>query len=215
MADYSSYKISGIDTFESWKTKYNLIPDLLETISDDVGSSISGTSAQVLDATDALKISGNTIELVKGDGSSETVEIPSLRNDADDVATGVITFSNVTDSTSTTTGAVIVSGGVGIAKNLNVGGTITETSDSRLKENVSDIKGALESVVNLRGVSFNKVGSDEVELGFIAQEVEPYAPELVKTDEEGMKSVSYARTVALLVEAIKELKSEIEVLKSK
>jgi hypothetical protein len=47
---------------------------------------------------------------------TDTIDSSSL------IATGIVTFSNTTQSSSTTTGAVIVSGGVGIAKNLNVGG---------------------------------------------------------------------------------------------
>lgn len=47
---------------------------------------------------------------------TDTIDSSSL------IATGIVTFSNTTESTSTTNGAVIVSGGVGIAKNLNVGG---------------------------------------------------------------------------------------------
>ena len=39
--------------------------------------------------------------------------------------TGITTFFNGTDSTSTTTGSVIVSGGVGIAGSLNVGGSVS------------------------------------------------------------------------------------------
>ncbi len=39
--------------------------------------------------------------------------------------TGITTFANATDSTSTTTGSVIVSGGVGIAGSLNVGGSVS------------------------------------------------------------------------------------------
>ena len=47
---------------------------------------------------------------------TDTIDSSSL------IATGIVTFSNTTQSTSSTTGAVIVSGGVGIAKDLNVGG---------------------------------------------------------------------------------------------
>jgi len=38
---------------------------------------------------------------------------------------GISTFENTTESTSSTTGALIVSGGVGIAKSLNVGGNLS------------------------------------------------------------------------------------------
>jgi len=47
---------------------------------------------------------------------TDTIDSSSL------IATGIVTFSNTTQSTSTTTGGVIFSGGVGIAKDLNVGG---------------------------------------------------------------------------------------------
>jgi len=47
---------------------------------------------------------------------TDTIDSSSL------IATGIVTFSNTTQSTSSTTGGVIFSGGVGIAKDLNVGG---------------------------------------------------------------------------------------------
>jgi len=42
------------------------------------------------------------------------------------------------------------------------------------------------------------------EIGFVGQEVEGVCPELVSTDADGFKSVSYSRITAVLVEAIKE-----------
>jgi hypothetical protein len=65
----------------------------------------------------------------------------------------------------------------------------------------------------MRGVSFikdNKKGS-----GVIAQELEKIAPELVSTTDEGIKSVAYGNITGYLIEAIKELKQEIEELKNK
>ena len=52
--------------------------------------------------------------------------------------------------------------------------------------------------------------------GLIAQEVEAVIPEVVQTSSEGdgIKSVAYGNIVGLLVEAIKDLKEEIEQLKS-
>ena len=41
------------------------------------------------------------------------------------LVTGISTFENTTQSTSSTTGALIISGGVGIAKSLNVGGNLS------------------------------------------------------------------------------------------
>lgn len=98
---------------------------------------------------------------------------------------------------------------------INIGGTLYETSDARVKENVVTIDNALDKVANLRGVNFNKIGEIETQMGVIAQEVEKVIPEVVKTNEDGEKSVAYANMVGLLIEAIKDLKSEIEEIKSK
>ena len=118
------------------------------------------------------------------------------------------------------------SGNVGInavspGYKLDVTGTIRATgdiiafSDVRVKENIKTIKSSLDKVSKLRGVEFNKIGEDEKSIGVIAQEIEKVIPEVVKTDDEGMKSVAYGNISGLLIEAIKELKAEIDLLKSK
>ena len=99
-------------------------------------------------------------------------------------------------------------------KDLTVTGEITESSDARLKENVETITNALDIVENMRGVYYNKIGSDKKEIGFIAQEVEDYLPEIVENGEE-YKSVAYARTVAILVQSIKELTERVKELEEK
>lgn len=50
-------------------------------------------------------------------------------------------------------------------------------------------------------------------IGFIAQELEEYIPDLVKTDDKGLKSVKYQNMVAVLTEAIKELAAENKQIK--
>lgn len=92
---------------------------------------------------------------------------------------------------------------------------VTASSDARLKENVKPITGALGLVNKLEGVLFNRIGSQVEEIGVIAQQVEAVVPQLVFTDENGMKSVAYANTVGLLIEAIKEQQVQIEELKKK
>ena len=87
------------------------------------------------------------------------------------------------------------------------------TSDSRRKENVLTITNALQKVDSLRGVNFDWIGTGISATGVIAQEVEIIMPEVVSTNEDGFKSVAYGNMVGLLVEAIKELKAEIEELK--
>lgn len=88
------------------------------------------------------------------------------------------------------------------------------TSDAQLKENVHTIEDALSIVSELRGVRFDWKESKKESIGVIAQEVEQIVPEVVSTNSEtGYKSVSYGNLVGLLIEAVKELKSEIDQLK--
>src|SRR6056300_163238 len=102
-----------------------------------------------------------------------------------------------------------------VAGNLIVSGDITSTSDKTLKDNIKSIEGALDIVTKLSGKMFT-MKSDETQkekVGFIAQEIEQHLPQVVSTDPNGIKSVSYGNVAALLVEAIKELNQKIEDLK--
>ena len=104
-------------------------------------------------------------------------------------------------------------GGQTIAGNLTLSGTLTINSDSRLKENLTPLTGALDKVKALTGYNYNRIGSDKLEMGVVAQEVQKVAPELVLEDKEGTLSVAYQNMVALLIEAVKEQSAEIAALK--
>jgi hypothetical protein len=127
---------------------------------------------------------------------------------------------------------VHANGGVGINTNapagfaLNVNGTasvtsLTQTSDVRFKTNIASFPGALNTVLGLRGVTFDwdRAGwparnfPTGPQVGFIAQEVETVLPELVHTDSNGYKSVAYANIVPVLVEAMKTLKQDNDATK--
>ena len=103
------------------------------------------------------------------------------------------------------------------AGNANFSGTVTANSDEKLKENVVGITNALEKVMDLRGVYFNRIGKtyDDREIGVIAQEVEKVLPELVKENPDGTKAVAYQNMVAVLIEAIKEQQEQINELRSR
>ena len=95
------------------------------------------------------------------------------------------------------------------------------SSDVRLKENIATIPDALSRVISLRGVNFTWKGIDGedtgLKMGLIAQEVEAVVPEVVHTQldtEEQIKSVEYPFLVGLLIEAVKELKAEVDRLHS-
>ena len=99
--------------------------------------------------------------------------------------------------------------------NVTITGNLTENSDIKLKENINDIDNALDKVNSLRGVEYNMIADESKtkKIGFIAQEVEEVVPELV-FDNGDTKSVAYSNTVALLVEAVKELTDKVNDLQS-
>ena len=109
-----------------------------------------------------------------------------------------------------------VSGDGRFTSNLLVQGTITETSAERYKENITPLSGVLDLVIQLNPVSYNKIGDDKTEIGFIAEELNEFFPDLVEKNEEGqMEAVNYSRIVVVLAKAIIELREEVEQLKQK
>ena len=92
-------------------------------------------------------------------------------------------------------------------------GDITAYSDDRLKTDVETIGGALDKVSRVRGVNFTRKEDGSRSTGVVAQELAAVLPEAVKTDENGMHHVAYGNITGLLIEAVKELKDEIDYLK--
>lgn len=106
-------------------------------------------------------------------------------------------------------------------------GTVTAScgvlacSDSRYKINIRPIQYSLEKIMKLQGVNyfFDKVKypernfNENEQVGLIAQDVENVIPQIVFTDEKGYKTIDYSKLTPILIEAIKELKIEIDALK--
>lgn len=102
------------------------------------------------------------------------------------------------------------------------------SSDCRLKTNITPITGAVCKVMQISGVTYDwtedyikqQGGEDgyftrKRDVGLIAQEIEKILPEIVVDRTDGYKAVKYERVVALLVEAIKELKTDFDNLSNK
>ena len=115
-------------------------------------------------------------------------------------------------------GDVII--GDGTDNDLHCKGDVVafHTSDITLKENITRIPDALDKVSSLSGNTFTWIQGHKYEgqddTGVIAQEVEALGlPGLTTTREDGKKAVRYERLIPVLIEAIKELKAEIDILK--
>ena len=94
------------------------------------------------------------------------------------------------------------------AGNLTALGNVTAYSDARLKTDIETLDNALDKVTKLRGVSYKRLDTQEAGIGVIAQEIENVLPEVVQDG--AYKSVAYGNVVGLLIEAIKELKAELD-----
>ena len=120
-------------------------------------------------------------------------------------------------STGNLTIAGLLSAGSGSFTGNMSAQSITETSSITLKENVNPIENALDKIMNLVGVEYDrKDGSSKNEAGLIAEEVNKVLPNLVKKNDNGdPESIYYTKLSAYLIEAVKSLKEEIEILKGK
>jgi hypothetical protein len=178
-------------------------------------------------ATEYFKIqNGSAVDKFTVDSSSGNTAIVGTLTVTGDTtlnstvtSSAVVNITNATVSTSKITGALVVTGGVGISGALFVGGDITafDTSDQRLKDNIVPIPNALDKVLSISGNTFdwnNKSDKEGSDVGVIAQEIMEVLPEAVTTRDNGYLAVRYEKLVPLLIEAIKELKAEMEDLKA-
>ena len=88
-------------------------------------------------------------------------------------------------------------------------------SDRKLKENIEVIDNAIDKVMTLSGYTFNYIGREEKMSGVMADEVESVLPEVVYEFDGEYKAVRYGNMMGLIIEAIKDLKSDINELKEK
>jgi len=136
---------------------------------------------------------------------------------------GTSTGMNLVLNTTSTSGFVGIrrtdpSVSLDVSGSIEYTGTITDVSDERLKENFKSIENAVESISKLQGYSYNMIDDEEQvrEYGVKAQEVQKVFPEMVSVvdTKEGYLGVSYIQLIPVLLEAIKELKEENELLRT-
>lgn len=119
-------------------------------------------------------------------------------------------------------GRCFVTSNVFMGANLEVyGNTITHgnsvtDSDQRLKSDLVRIESALDKVCTLTGYTFKMNGSSGRSTGLLAQDVEKVLPEVVhRNTQSEYLGVAYGNMMGLIVEAIKDLRSEILEIKQK
>ena len=154
---------------------------------------------------------------VSGNGSNTQF----LRSDGDGTFTWAVPSDTNTNTTYSAGNGLSLSGTTftmsgSYTGNFTASGNITAYSDERLKENVETIEGALDKVLQMRGVTFNyksELNDGQRGTGVIAQEMQQVMPEVVEEGE--YLSVAYGNIVGVLIEAVKELKEELNKCKCK
>ena len=169
-------------------------------------------------AGSGLDLSGTTFS-VESDLRGEVYYIGRDSNDYIGVETTQINFvlDGNTDMRLENDGDLHVDGNV-IAYSSTI-------SDERLKKDIVKIDNALDKVSQLNGYTFEYLADGKKSAGVIAQEVEKVMPSAItestlplkmgEDDETEYKTVQYDQLHGLMIEAIKELKAEIEELKAR
>ena len=173
------------------------------------GATVTTAELNILDGVTATAselnimdgVTATTAELNIMDGVTSTA---SELNLVDGISAGTVSASKavIVDSNKDISGFRNISN----TGTITASGDITAFSDERLKSDIETIDNALDKVMNMRGVSYTKQA--EKGIGVIAQEVEKVLPEVVSDGE--YKSVAYGNMVGVLIEAIKELKSQLD-----
>ena len=170
------------------------------------GSGTLSWTSPALDINDQLADTSTYYPAILSSNSGETTALS--------VSSSKMSFQ---PSTGNFTVSGQVTGGSASFTNNMSAGSITETSSIALKENISPIENALDSIVQLAGKIYDrKDGSAIDEAGLIAEEVNEIIPNVVKKDANGNpQSIYYSRLSAYLIEAVKSIKTEIDMLKGK
>jgi len=170
--------------------------------SDVNGISTSGTSGQVLQST------GIGISWVTSGGGA------TLSNDTTTNATYYPTFSSAISGTYSTAYVSNTKCTFNPSTGTLSATVFTSLSDETQKTDIQPIENAISIVKQLQGVKYKWINDhNQPSIGVIAQEVEKVLPEVVSTNDNGLKSVSYGNIIGVLIEAIKEQQVCIEELK--
>lgn len=190
-----------------------------------IGTASPGAKLQIdgIPGAEAFRVNtgiANGADLsIKYGGANEIVSIGSWTNG------GIQFYSSCCGYTNPADGSIKLYPRTG---NIVCKGTVTAScgvlvcSDSRYKKDITQLEGSLNKIKQIKGYTYHwRAGefpqsdfNENEQVGFIAQELERIFPQVVFTDENGFKTVDYAKITPVLVEAIKEQQKIIEELKA-
>lgn len=111
-------------------------------------------------------------------------------------------------------------GGGAPTASLSGAGTWVNASDIKNKKNITDISYGIETIKQIAPRQFDLIASDRHSIGFVAQEIEPFIPEVVfeTSDQETQEShlgLDYGALTAVLTKALQEVLQKVETLEAK
>lgn len=173
---------------------------------------------------DGSNLTGITASSARISISTSVVESPQyvgFLSTSSGVTTSILASGDLTyipSSGNLGIGTTLPTSKIHVIGDIYISGILTATdinsaSDIKLKTNIKSFENALDKIVYINGVTFNWIENNAKSAGIIAQDVEKVFPELVNDGE--CKTVNYNGLIGVLVESVKELKQEIEYLKSK
>ena len=200
-------------------------------------------SADVTDTTNVVAaLTAGTNVTIAGDGTISSAHpnisaasssdnsgrtyIQDITLDSDGHVTGIATATETVVNTDTNT-TYSAGNGLGLSGtqfymtgsysgSFTASGNVTAYSDEKLKDNIEPIENPIQKLKAIQGVTYNRndIEGNPRHTGVVAQQVERVLPEVVMTNDDGIKTVAYGNMVGLLIEAIKEQQDEIERLRA-
>ena len=185
-------------------------PNSLYFTNSRARNAISATGLLSYDASTGVMSLTNTT--VRGLFSAGTGVTYDNTTGVISIGQAVATTSNVSFANLNTSGTIVSVGAITSDGDITA---FASSSDIRKKENIDRIDNALDKVLRVGGYTYNFIGDDRRITGVIAQEIEEILPEAVYEIDDPQfgsqtKAVRYGNIVGLLIEAIKELKGELD-----
>jgi hypothetical protein len=106
----------------------------------------------------------------------------------------------------------VMAGGFGVRLGVN-GTSWISNSDRRIKKDILKIENGLNKLLTLNGYTYNYNADKDGEprrVGVMAQEVQAVLPEAVTANNDGILGVKYSELTPLIIEAVKDLKIELD-----
>ena len=195
------------------------------TVTNGAGT-ITLATPQDIDAAATPTFAGMTLNGALGAGANNITSTGTISGGTLTDGTLSVTGGNLSTTGSATVNSLTVAGLAGSADTYTGDGAVNSftisaggafsSSDIRLKTEIATIDDALTKILEAAGVQYKfKNDTTSLHTGVIAQEIEKLFPHLVRTDENGYKSVNYIEIIPILMEAMKEQQAIINTLENK